>query len=91
MSQFTITQLTDNNLEDDRPAISGNNVVWDVDDGNDTEIVLYDGNNITQITDNDLFDSSPSVSGDNIAWFRSVGEDAVQSSGEIVLYDILEQ
>ena len=35
------TQVTDNELNDQSPQISGRNVVWSGSDGNDTEIFIF--------------------------------------------------
>ncbi len=40
---WRITQLTNNSFDDRYPQISGTNVVWEGDDGNDVEIVFYNG------------------------------------------------
>jgi hypothetical protein len=64
----TFAQLTDNDLPDHRPYVSGSQVVWWQQDGNDGEIMLHDGNTIVQLTDNDYRDYRPRVSGTNVAW-----------------------
>ena len=69
-----ISQLTNNNVIDSYPLISGNNVVWQQDDGNyDWEIYLYDGSTTTQLTDNDFRNYSPSISGNNVVWVQNDG------------------
>ena len=86
MNEYTITQLTDNNVEENNPQISENNVVWSANDGNDEEIFLYDGDTTTQITDNEVFDSEPQVSGSNLIWQRS-DNDNVLGNSELIFYD----
>ena len=50
-------------------------MVWDGWDGNDYEIVLYDGTTTTQLTNNSYDDSYPQVSGSNVVWHGSDGND----------------
>ena len=57
-------------------------MVWSGDDGNDSEIYLYDGSRTIQITDNDTDDYSPQVSGNNVVWSGDEGNDV-----EIYLYN----
>ena len=89
MIEYQVTQLTDNNLVDTIPQISGNNVVWRANDGNDDEIFFYDGNEIIQLTDNDLFDVGHGISGNNIVWYGSRLEPFTNdvSDGSIFFYD----
>jgi len=79
---WTITRLTVNDYDDEYPQISGTNVAWAGDDGNDSEIFLYDGNTITQLTDNSYNDLSPRISGSNVVWKGRPG-----SGYEIFYYD----
>jgi hypothetical protein len=51
-SAGTIIQLTNNNTDDRFPQISGNNIVWNGTDGNDSEIYFYNGTTTTQLTNN---------------------------------------
>ena len=69
---WNIIQITNNDLDDRSPAVSGTNVAWHQDDGNDKEIFLYDGSAITQLTDNNVDDFTPDVSGSHVAWHREV-------------------
>ena len=71
MVEYQITQLTNNNLFDTVPQISGNNIVWTANDGNDDEIFFYNGASIEQLTNDDLFDTIPQISGNNIVWTKS--------------------
>ena len=63
-------QVTDNDVEDDRPAIWGDELVWTRSDGTDTEIFFSDllTNDITQITDNDYDDRYPRIFAGETAW-----------------------
>ncbi len=67
---YIITQITDNNYNDEYPQLNDNGfIVWQSHDGNDWEIYLYDRNNITQVTDNDYDDYSPQINkSGQIAW-----------------------
>ena len=66
---WRITQLTDNNTNDEWPSISGENVVWTGYDGYDPEIY---SNFAGQLTDNDMYDGNCDISGTNVAWLQSV-------------------
>jgi len=79
---FTITQITDNAIDDWHPKISGNNIVWYANDGNDDEIYWWDGSATTQFTNNATDDKFPAISGSNVAWMRDDGDDF-----EIYLWD----
>ncbi|MFC1479794.1 hypothetical protein ACFL6F_04270, partial [Planctomycetota bacterium] len=46
---------------------------WQMDDGNDTEIMFYNGSSIIQITDNSDSDGIPLISGSMVVWGRSDG------------------
>jgi beta propeller repeat protein len=64
-------QLTDDDLYQYSPAISGNTVVWTTDTTTYSgEIYLYDTNTATEkrLTDNDQLWSLPVVSGDRVIW-----------------------
>ena len=62
-------QLTDNDVADNFPQISGENVVWQGgNEGGDTEIFFYNGSETIQLTDNDVADNFPQISGDNVVW-----------------------
>ena len=84
-NNIRITQITDNEIDDYLPLISGNNLVWtsyDYDVINSAEIYFYDGKTTTQITDNEIDDYLPSISGFNVAWISYDGNDE-----EIYFYD----
>ena len=83
-NNIRITQITDNNIHDIFPSISGNNIAWiqEQDNGLNGEIYLYNGNSAIQITDNEVYDFSPSVSGNNIVWVQNGSDD-----DEIYFYD----
>ncbi len=63
-----LINISDNTLNNYNPQISGDNVVWQVYDGNDNEIYFYNGSETTRLTDNDYVDESPKISGDNVVW-----------------------
>ena len=79
-----ITQLTQNEVNDTSPQISGNNIVWRGFDGNDDEVFLFEGETgtVTQLTDNEVFDSDLAISGARVVWSTYDGND-----GEIFLYE----
>ena len=76
--------LTNNNTSDRNPQISGKNVVWIGNDGNDDEIYFYnhDLGTVTQLTDNDTYDSNPDIDGTNVVWTAYDGND-----DEVYLYN----
>lgn len=76
---FTVEQLTDNDLIDSDPQISGDNVVWWRSLGatsSTREIMFYDGSTVQQVTDNDFFDMDPQISGNNVTWWGQTGSTA---------------
>ena len=80
MVQYQITQLTNNNLFDTVPQISGNNIVWtgNVDttgDLNNAEIYFYNGSETIRLTNNNFTDLATSISGNNAVWFGNDGND----------------
>jgi len=76
--------LTNNNVSDRNSQISGNNIAWIGNDGNDDEIFFYnhDEGSVIQLTDNDTYDSNPYIDGNNVVWASSDGND-----NEIFFYD----
>ena len=68
-----ISQLTNNSLADFAPRVSGSNVVWVGDDGNDFEIFFYNGSNVIQLTNNTVKDVRPRISGSNVVWESGTG------------------
>ncbi|MDP6544104.1 MAG: PEP-CTERM sorting domain-containing protein [Phycisphaerae bacterium] len=89
---WTITQLTDNNYDDERPQIDGSNVVWHAQDNwhGDTgyNVFLYDGDNTTRLTTDNNYGSAryPQIDGANVVWY---GQDTWDGGRdyEIFLYD----
>ena len=79
-AKYKITQLTDNNYDDQDPQINSNGyVVWSGYDGSDSEIYLYNGTTTTQLTDNDYPDSEPQINSNGyVVWI---------GNGNIFLYD----
>jgi hypothetical protein len=68
---FQVTQITDTELVDQDPQVSGDRVVWESWDGTDWEIYTWKAGalNATRITDNSGDDRQPQVSGDRVVWF----------------------
>ncbi len=67
---WSITQITDNGVNDEVPQVSGNRIVWRAYDGHDHEIMLYDAitGAITQLTDNAAEDWEPHIAGAAVVW-----------------------
>ena len=80
---FTITQITDNDRGDQRPSISGSNVVWQGCDGGtgdfcvggDWELYLWNGSTTSPLTNNLLHEGYPAVSESGIAFAQWDGND----------------
>lgn len=72
-----ISQLTNNNVDELNPVVSGDYIAWSGDDGNDTEIFRYSLTSaaVTQITDNVFNDVLPSLFNDTVAWQGFDGND----------------
>jgi len=84
---WKVTQVTDNDDYDCNPQISGSNVVWEGEDGNDREIFFWDGDPTSEpinISDNSYDDFSPQISGSNVVW---EGEDVSVGDQEIFFWD----
>lgn len=64
----TVEQLTQNDANDVNPVISGRYAAWEIWDGNDWEICVYNGDEITQITDNDTDDVGIKLSAPLLFW-----------------------
>lgn len=83
-----VQQLTDNNVIDEAPQISGSNVVWASGANSPPftrEIFFWDGTTTTQLTDNDFTDRDPQVSGNNVTWWGQPGTSA--DTREIFFWD----
>jgi len=77
--------LTDNDIDDTAPQISGKYIAWQGMDPNaDWEIYLYDGSDIHQLTDNDTDDTQPHLFGKTVVW---QGIDPNDTDSEIFLYN----
>ena len=79
---FNVTQLSSTHPVASKPQLSGNHVIWQVWDGNDSEINFFNGVTTTQLTNNSSRDDYPQISGNNIVWQGFDGND-----WEIFLYD----
>lgn len=79
--EIQLTNGTTNSME---PSADGSYVAWQYWDGEDWEIVLFDGSSTTQITDNEMSDVSPSIHDGYVLWTSK------NNSGEHVakVYDI---
>ena len=90
MNEYTITQITDNNINDIEVQVSEGNIVWSANDGNDTEIFFYNGSEISQLTNNEVFDQTALISGSNLVWVRTETDpfsSGLISESEIIFYD----
>ncbi|MBN1456304.1 MAG: hypothetical protein JW912_00450 [Sedimentisphaerales bacterium] len=72
---WQVVQLSNNVFEDTSPRASEGKVVWITDDGNDTEIMFYNGTSTVQLTNNTYDEASPQISGSNIVWSGFDGQD----------------
>ncbi len=87
-TDFADQQLTDNNVIDESPQVSGSNIVWQ--SGMNSfpfyrEIMFFDGTTTTQVTDNDFTDRDPQISGNNLTWWGESGTSA--NDREIFFWD----
>ena len=80
-TEYTITQLTNNNYGDYSPQINNGQVVWYGYDGSSYNIFFYDGNRTIQLTDNG-YALGPQIDNGQIVWYGYDGNDY-----EIFLYD----
>jgi len=69
-AEWTVTQVTDNTVNELYPQVSGSNIVWNAFVGSDLEVFFHEGRTgtTTQLTDNDRTDYQPVISGSNVAW-----------------------
>jgi|GEM_PF-5131709 len=67
--------LSNNNLEDVDPRISGGKVAWSGWDGNNWEIYFYNGTKTIKLTNNSKTDDLPQISGNKVVWNRWDGND----------------
>ncbi len=68
-------QLTFSRTNNMEPKVSDSGIVWQAWDGNDWEIMLFDGKYTEQITDNESQDVAPVVQDRYILWNVLGGED----------------
>jgi hypothetical protein len=80
----TPIQLTYNGLDDYQPKIHNGMVTWTQYDGNEYEVLFYDGTNTFQLTDNEVRDRArnPEIHNGMVTWWATDGNDY-----EIFLYD----
>lgn len=62
------TQLTFSKTNNMEPKVSESGIVWQAWDGNDWEIMLFDGSYTDQLTDNDAQDVSPVIQDGYVLW-----------------------
>ena len=80
----TETQLTTGNQNHMEPSIYGSNIAWQVWDGTDWEVVLFDGKVATSISNNALPDIAPRINENFVIW------NTIHNNGEkgVVVYNI---
>ena len=84
-------QLTDDNLNQSRPLIDGNNIFWIVDNRyqdfylHSYDLFLYDGTQIRQLSQIEGFISDLKIQGNYVAWSQNEGISQAQG---IFLYNI---
>jgi len=69
--------LTNNSGHDVGPIVENNNIVWQQFDGNDYEIIFYNGGSTTQLTNNGYFDGNADIHNGQIVWQGYDGNDYV--------------
>ena len=74
-------QLTDNNVYDHSPQISGGNIVW-ISGVSEKNIFLHNGKEIIQLDDQEINSSSPQIDGNNVVW-----QGYVDGDSEIFFYN----
>lgn len=83
---WSLTQISDNGVNDEVPQVSGNRIVWRAYDGHDHEIMLCDVSSgaITQLTDNAIEDWEPHIDGSTVVWLAVPDGER----GELMLRDL---
>jgi hypothetical protein len=81
-----VEQLTDNDLPDLDPSVSGDRIAWMRYDGNDNEIMYYDGTTVRQLTNNGVDDKFPQISGQRVVWVQYPST-ASSYDGQIFVFD----
>ncbi len=81
---YKINQITNNSMDDTSSKINSNGcAVWTIYDGNDYEIMYWDGSETIQITNNNYFDMDPRInSNGHITW-----QGADSGDSEIMFWD----
>ena len=74
-TSYKITRLTNNSIDDIDPKISGQNAVWQGNQGINSEIYFFNGRSVTRLTNDLQLDISPAISGNQIVWTRKDGID----------------
>jgi hypothetical protein len=85
----TTTQLTDNDVEDVQPDVSGSNVVWlrNVDPGYWNQVVFWDGASETLLGGNVDEHLPPRISGTTVVWAAWASEPPTTNAEEIYRWD----
>ncbi|MCA9402566.1 MAG: hypothetical protein KC897_02185 [Candidatus Omnitrophica bacterium] len=72
---FNVRALTDDQFSNDLPDISGQYVAWIKEFGGESDIFVYDGQNVRQLINPGVIDAEFSISGNNVAWNGFDGND----------------
>ena len=75
-----IVQITDNDVNDWTPDISGDHVVWVEGSHPSYDILLWDGATTTPLATNGSY-SQPRISGDRVVWTEGVGVERLWDNG----------
>ncbi|REJ66940.1 MAG: PEP-CTERM sorting domain-containing protein [Planctomycetota bacterium] len=85
---YQVTQITDNEIDDFSPQVSGDNIAWYAKTGiatsgfPTTAVFFFDGTTITQISNESTGSKFPKISGNNVVWAGNT-----EGRNEIFLYD----
>jgi len=82
VGDWTIQRLTENDRNDQNPAVSGQNVTWMTSIDWTWEIMAWLDGELVQLTETGHHSYHPQISGSNITWSGDV-----TGNGEIFLYD----
>ncbi len=77
--------LTSNAVDDTNPVTAGKLVAWEMDDGNDTEVMFYNGKTTAQLTDNGFDDYDLFMAKKYLVWVHDL--DGTSALNEIMLWN----
>lgn len=88
MPSATITQVTDNDSDDLLPQTDGQYIVWQGFGDGESDILLWDGDQIRVISNSGADDLAPQIKSGLVVWTSEPLTEGVAGQAEIVLYDI---